>query len=85
MVRGLTCNNGADVHLNDQWVGRVEPYTGAKPDHWYMQMINVTGGPLHGGNNELQINAAPATNVAPGNIFDDFQLKNFLCVFQQSS
>jgi hypothetical protein len=85
MIRGLTGSNEAEVRLNNQLVGRITPYPGANPSHWYMQMINVTGGPLLDGTNELQVHAAPATNPSPGDIYDDFQLKNILCIFQQSS
>jgi hypothetical protein len=85
MVRGLTGSNSAEVRLNNQFVGRVTPYPGANQTHWFMQMINITGGPLLDGNNELQVRAAPATDPSPGNIYDDFSLKYILCIFQQES
>jgi hypothetical protein len=85
MVRGLTGTNGAEVRLNNQLVGRVAPYPGADSRYWFMQMINVTGGPLLDGENELQVNAAPQANPVPGDLYDDFQLKNIFCIFQQSS
>jgi hypothetical protein len=85
MVRGLTGSNGAEVRLNDQHVRRIDPYPGADASHWYMQMLNFTGGPLLDGDNEFQVNAVPNANPTPGNLYDDFQLKNILCLFQQSS
>src|SRR5690348_5798991 len=77
--------NGSEVRLNNNFVGTIAPYPGANPSHWFMQMINITGGPLLDGNNELQVNAAPNENPSPGNIFEDFQLKNVICIFQQST
>jgi hypothetical protein len=85
MVRGLTGSNGAEVRLNNQFVGRIAPYSGADERHWYMQMMNISGGPLLDGGNELQVNAAPNANPSPGNLYDDFQLRYILCFFQQSS
>ncbi len=85
MVRGLTGSNGAEVRLNNKVIGLIDPYPGANASHWYMQTINITGGPLLDGNNELQVNAAPATNPSPGSIYDSFWLKNIFCIFQQSS
>lgn len=85
MVRGLTGNNNADVLVNNQFVGRIANYPGASPSHWYMQMINITGGPLKDGNNELQINAVPATHPGEGNVYDDFEVKNVICFFQQEA
>ena len=85
MVRGLTGTNGSKVRLNNNLVGTIAPYPVANPSYWFMQMINITGGPLLDGNNELQVNAAPNADPSPGNIFDDFQLKNIICIFQQST
>jgi hypothetical protein len=85
MVRGLTGGNPATVRVNNQWVGEIEPYKGADPLHWYTQMINISGGPLKDGTNELQIDGAPPANPGPGNLFDDFQVKNVLCFFQQEA
>jgi homoserine acetyltransferase len=85
MVRGLTGEHSATVKVNNQFAGRIEPYTGADPAHWFVQMINISGGPLISGVNELQIDGAPPTNPAPGNQFDDFQVKNVLCFFQQEA
>jgi hypothetical protein len=85
MVRGLTGSNGAEVRLNNNFVGRIDPYPGADSRHWFMQMINITGGPLLDGNNELQVNGAPHSNPSPGDIYEDFQLKNVVCYFQQST
>jgi hypothetical protein len=83
MVRGLTGGSPATVRVNNQFVGQIAPYQGANPAHWYMQMINISGGPLKDGTNELQIDGAAPANPAPGNQFDDFQVKNVLCFFQQ--
>jgi hypothetical protein len=50
-------------------------------------MINITALPevLLDGDNELQVNAAPHTNPSPGDIYEDFTLKNVICIFQQST
>jgi hypothetical protein len=85
MVRGLTGENGAQVFVNNEPAGRIEPYPGADPRHWFLQTINVTGGAIRDGNNEFQVNAAPATNPGDGNSYDDFQIKNIFCIFQQSA
>jgi hypothetical protein len=87
MVRGLTGTNGAEVRLNNKVIGMIDPYPGADSRHWFMQMINITALPeiLLDGDNELQVNAAPHTNPSPGDIYEDFTLKNFICIFQQST
>ena len=85
MVRGLTGTHSAEVRLNNQHVGRVSPYPGANQTHWYMQMMNITGGPLLDGNNEFQVNAAPAADPSAGHLYDAFTLKYILCIFQQES
>ncbi|MEM8789453.1 MAG: hypothetical protein AAGE76_14430 [Pseudomonadota bacterium] len=85
MVRGLTGGHPATVKVNNQFVGRIEAYPDAHPGHWYMQMINISGGPLKDGTNELQIDAAAPANPGPGNQFDDFRVKNVLCFFQQKA
>ena len=85
MVRGLTGGSPAVVRVNNQFAGQIEAYPGANPSHWYMQMINISGGPLKNGVNELQIEAAAPANPGPNNQFDDFQVKNVLCFFQQEA
>ena len=68
--------------------GSIAPYPGADSRHWFMQMINIrtaTNAELLDGDNELQVNAAPHTNPSPGDIYEDFQLKNVICIFQQST
>ena len=87
MVRGLTGSNGAEVRLNNKVVGMIDPYPGADSRHWFMQMINITALPeiLFDGDNELQVNAAPHTNPSSGDIYEDFTLKNVICIFQQST
>ena len=71
--------------MNNNIVGRITPYPGADERHWYMQMLNVTGGPLLDGENEMQVTAVPASNPSPGNLYDDFRLKYIVCIFQQST
>ena len=83
MVRGLTGSNGAEVRVNNKFIDTIDPYPGADSRHWFMQMINLTGGALEPGDNELQVNAAPHTNPSQGDIYEDFQLKNIVCIFQQ--
>jgi len=84
MVRGLTGTGpGARVEVNDQFVGNIERHTGGDLNHWFMQTINISGGVLVNGNNELEIHAA--INETHNDQFDDFRIKNIFCHFQQGA
>lgn len=84
MVKGLTVTESkVDVKINDTSVGNIFPYTGADPNHWFTQIINIDSGTLQDGDNELQIEAVSWPKAGPGDIYDDFYLRDVVCIFQQ--
>lgn len=86
MVKGLTsANTDVDVLINNTKVGVIEHYNGADSSHWFTQIINIGGGILNNGNNELQIQAVSFPGAGPGNLFDDFFVKDVVCTFQQAA
>ncbi len=54
-------------------------------NHWYTQLIALTGSRLNNGNNELQIEAIRFPGSTGSNTFDDFQLKDMMCFFHQDA
>lgn len=54
-------------------------------DHWYTQMIAFSGNQINDGNNTIQIQAAQFPESTQSNRFDDFQIKDVICFFHQSS
>jgi hypothetical protein len=92
-IRGLTyATNTVNVKINNQVVGQIHPYGGlnnAERDdaakYWYTQMIAVSGSTLVDGNNEIQIDAVGFPGATNTNKFDDFQLKDVICFFHQST
>ncbi len=79
MVKGLTyATEPVDVKINNTSVGKIFPYrwpTKAERDaaanHWHTQIINIGGGILNDGNNELQIEAVSYPEATGSNAFDD--------------
>ena len=58
MVKGLTSTNtDAEVRINNTLVGHITDYNGASANHWFTQIINIGGGILRDGNNEIRITA----------------------------
>ena len=86
MVSGLTVTNSdVNVRINNQNVGKIEHYNGAKSNHWFSQIINIGGGILKNGNNEIEIQAVSYPGASAGDIFDDFYIKDVVCIFQQAA
>jgi hypothetical protein len=86
MVKGLTATESTvDVKINNRSVGRIYPYTGADSDHWFTQIINIGGGILKSGTNELQIQAVTWPGSTSGDIWDDFWIRDVVCFFQQKA
>ena len=84
MVKGLTATNSdVTIKINGTNVGKIEHYNGADSRHWFTQIVNIGGGVLKNGNNELQIEAVSFSGASPGNLYDDFWLKDVVCIFQQ--
>jgi hypothetical protein len=87
-VKGLThTNDSVPVRVNNTEVGRIYPYggEGETANRWYTQLINIGGGVLRDGNNEIEIPAVSWPGAGPGNLYDDFFLKDVICFFQQSA
>jgi hypothetical protein len=87
-VRGLTATDvNVIVKINNVEVGQIRRYGGDGDivNNWYTQMIAVGGSQLNDGNNELQIQAVGWPGSTPGNLFDDFMLKDVVCFFHQSA
>lgn len=86
MVKGLTAaNSDVDVLINNRKVGVIEHYNGADRNHWFTQIVNIGGGILNDGNNDLQIQAVSYPGAGAGDLFDDFFLKDVVCTFQQAA
>lgn len=86
MVKGLTVTDTTvDVKINNKSVGKIFNYNGADRNHWFTQIINIGGGILKNGQNELQIEAVSYPGASPGDIFDDFFVRDVVCFFQQKS
>lgn len=84
MVKGLTATDTTvDVKINNKSVGKIFNYNGAPSSHWFTQIINIGSGILNNGDNELQIEAVSWPGAKPGNIFDDFYVRDVVCIFQQ--
>lgn len=86
MVKGLTATDSdVDVKINNTSVGVIEHYNGADSRHWFTQIINIGSGILNNGTNELQIEAVSWGGATPSNLFDDFYVKDVVCIFQQEA
>lgn len=86
MVKGLTATQSdVDVKINNKHVGRIEHYNGADSRHWFTQIINIGAGILKSGNNEIQIEAVSWPGARAGDIYDDFWIKDVVCIFQQAA
>lgn len=92
-IKGLTyATSSVAVKINNTTVGNLYPYK-CKDDaerdivsqNWYTQMISVSGSTIKDGNNEIQINAVGYPGATSSNMYDDFQIKNVVCFFHQSS
>jgi hypothetical protein len=87
MVRGLTSTHQTvKVKINNKEVGEISNYHGANSQHWFTQIINVGGNNLrHSGNNELQLEAVSYPEASAANLFDDFEIRDVVCFFQQKA
>jgi hypothetical protein len=54
-------------------------------NHWYTQLIALTGSQLNDGDNQLQIEAVRFPGNTGTNTFDDFQIKDMMCFFHQNA
>lgn len=86
-IKGLThTDQDVDVMVNSQVIGQIYRYGGGggeSRDRWYTQMIAMNGSVLNDGYNELQINVVSWPGAGPGNLYDDFELKDIMCFFHQ--
>lgn len=73
-LKGLTTAT-IPVKVNNVVVGNIYPYAGANANHWYTQMVALTGTQLVNGTNEIQLESNS----------DSFQIKNMVCFFHQSA
>ena len=81
------------VKVNQVLIGYIYPYRELNDDdrnnaaeHWHTQLIAIGGSTLHNGANELEIQAATFPNPGnPGNLFDDYSLKNVICFYHKES
>jgi hypothetical protein len=86
MVKGLTVTDSdVEVLINNTPVGIIEHYNGADNRHWFTQVINIGPNILNDGNNELQIQAVSYDEAVPGDLYDDFFVKDVVCIFQQAA
>ena len=86
MVKGLTATNSdVTIEINGTNVGKIEHYNGADSRHWFTQIVNIGSGVLNNGNNELQIQAVSWPGARAGDIYDDFWIKDVVCIFQQKA
>lgn len=92
MVKGLTyATEGVDVKINNKVVGQIFPYRwptkemrNAAASHYYTQIINIGGDALTPGKNELQIEAIGFPEESGSNKFDNFEIRDLMCFFQQA-
>ncbi len=86
MVRGLTATDkNVSVVINGKPVGWIYNHKGANKNHWFTQIINIGKGVLKNGNNSIRIEGVSWKGAKPGNIIDDFAMKNIICFFQQNA
>ena len=86
MVKGLTATNSdVTIKINGTNVGVIEHYKGANSRHWFTQIVNIGSGILYNGNNELQIEAVTWSGATAGDLYDDFWIKDVVCIFQQKA
>jgi hypothetical protein len=62
-----------------------QPEKFRQADHWYTQMIAFTGTQINDGDNRIQIQAVQFPENTQTNRFDEFEIKNLVCFFHQSS
>ncbi len=85
MVKGLTATDSdVDVKINNMSVGKIF-HSNSEDTGWYTQIINIGTGVLNDGSNELQIEAVSFPGATPGNIYDDFYIRDVICFFKQST
>ena len=86
MVKGLTATTSdVTILINNTNVGKIENYKGADPNHWFTQIVNIGSGILKNGDNELQIEAISWPGAHAGDLYDDFWIKDVVCIFQQKA
>jgi len=89
-VRGLThAEQGAMVRINGYELGQLDPYPGAGETHraWYTQILTLEPHKVfHDKPNEMQIEAVrlKAQDTTGTNVFDDFDVRNVVVLFQQA-
>ena len=84
MVQGLTSTNSdVNIKINNKVVGVIENYKGANANHWFSQIVDIGEGILENGDNEIQIEAVSWSGASSNNLFDDFRIKDVICIFQQ--
>jgi len=85
MVKGLTvAKKDPIVKINNREVGKIFRTEGANRNYWFTQIINIGPNILNNGNNEIQIEAVDYVGGGSDH-FDDFFLRDVVCLFQQSS
>ncbi len=89
MINGLTMDS-ASVRINGHQVGRLQPTPGATTSEariWRQQQFLVPSNLLNSASsdtaNTLVIGRADHDNPSPGNLFDDFRVRDIVCFFHQ--
>ena len=91
-VRHLTfASTSPVVKINNSPAGYIHPYPELNDadrnnaaSHWHTQIFAVSGSQLNNGDNELQVEAVTFPNPGnPGNLFDDYEVKNVVCFFHK--
>jgi len=93
MVQGLTyATQPVNVKINNMVIGQIFPYRFPNPaerqgtsNHWHTQIINIGPNVLIDGDNEIQIEAIGFPGATGSNAFDDFQVRDVVCLYQQDS
>jgi hypothetical protein len=85
MVSGLA-GGSSTVRLNGHKIGEIAPHDAGSSNEWFAEQFAVNNKILKPGQanpNTLEIKLVPAANPAPGNAFDDFQVRDIVCFFHQ--
>lgn len=84
MVKGLTATRDALVKINNVRVGQIFHCIYENRDYWFTQIIDIGPDILKDGDNQLQIVAASLPHPKPGELYDDFYIRDVICFFHQS-
>ena len=86
MVRGIVnLNTFAPVEINEHSVGFIFSAPNSSFASWRTQSIVFDSSILNSGQNRILIKAVQSPNPSPGDIFDNFRIRNVMCFFRQDS